>query len=316
MSIYFAPLEGITDVVFRRAHRECFAGVDKYFIPFITPNQHLELPPRDRRAVDPAANAGVPAVPQILAKDARLFLWSAEYLAGLGYSEVNLNLGCPSGTVAAKGKGSGMLVDPNALRCFLDEIFAKAPVAISVKTRIGYTDPEEWPMLLSILSEYPLSELIIHPRVRDEFYKGMPHMDAFEYAVQHTQLPLVYNGDLFDSTDCLDAAQRFPGAGMMLGRGIIANPALAEEFLGTDRLTHARLYEFHERLYAGYAQTMPKNVLLVRMCAIMEYIGCCFEDASKAMKAVRKAKDNDAYHTAVDKLFENHALLPQPGYRK
>jgi len=102
----------------------------------------------------------------------------------------------------------------------------------------------------------------------------------------------------------------------MIGRGLIANPALAEEYFGTDVLTRGRLYAFHERLYAGYAETMPKNVLLVRMCAIMEYIGCCFEDASKALKAVRKAKDNAAYRAAVDSLFDNCALSSQHGYRK
>jgi len=255
-------------------------------------------------------------VPQVLAKDAKLFLWASGYLAELGYDEINLNLGCPSGTVTAKGKGAGMLADPDALRRFLDEIFMDPPAAISVKTRIGYTDPAEWQELLPILTEYPLRELIVHPRVRSEFYKGRPHMEAFEYARQYTKLPLVYNGDIFDAAGCHSAAQRFPGADLMIGRGLIANPALAEEYFGTDVLTRGRLYAFHERLYAGYAETMPKNVLLVRMCAIMEYIGCCFEDASKALKAVRKAKDNAAYRAAVDSLFDNCALSSQHGYRK
>lgn len=155
MTLYFAPLEGVTDAVFRRIHHECFPGVSKYFIPFISPTQNLAFTSRDWAAIAPENNIGVPAVPQLLAKDASLFLWAAQALCDMGYPEVNLNLGCPSGTVTAKGKGSGLLADVPALERLLDGIFEKRPIPVSIKTRIGYAHVEEWDRLLDVFARYP-----------------------------------------------------------------------------------------------------------------------------------------------------------------
>ena len=197
MTLYFAPLEGVTDAVFRRIHHECFPGVSKYFIPFISPTQNLAFTSRDWAAIAPENNIGVPAVPQLLAKDAALFLWAAQALCDMGYPELNLNLGCPSGTVAAKGKGSGLLADVPALERLLDGIFEKPPIPVSIKTRIGYAHVEEWDRLLDVFARYPIHELIIHPRTRAEFYRGTPHADAFAKAYGTLGMPLCYNGDLF-----------------------------------------------------------------------------------------------------------------------
>ncbi|MFR8438472.1 MAG: tRNA-dihydrouridine synthase [Lachnospiraceae bacterium] len=204
MTLYFAPLEGVTDAVFRRIHHECFPGVSKYFIPFISPTQNLAFTSRDWAAIAPENNIGVPAVPQLLAKDAALFLWAAQALCDMGYPEVNLNLGCPSGTVTAKGKGSGLLADVPALERLLDGIFEKPPIPVSIKTRIGYARVEEWDRLLDVFARYPIHELIIHPRTRAEFYRGTPHADAFAKAYGTLGMPLCYNGDLFSEADCLE----------------------------------------------------------------------------------------------------------------
>ena len=228
MTLYFAPLEGVTDAVFRRIHHECFPGVSKYFIPFISPTQNLAFTSRDWAAIAPENNIGVPAVPQLLAKDAALFLWAAQALCDMGYPEVNLNLGCPSGTVTAKGKGSGLLADVPALERLLDGIFEKPPIPVSIKTRIGYARVEEWDRLLDVFARYPIHELIIHPRTRAEFYRGTPHADAFAKAYGTLGMPLCYNGDLFSEADCLELTRHFPNThALMLGRGLIANPAFS-----------------------------------------------------------------------------------------
>ena len=138
----FAPLDGITKVVFRQVYHRMFGGADRYFIPFFSPTDQHILTKRDQRELDPAANAGLPVVPQVMTRRAPDFLWAAEIVADMGYTEVNLNLGCPSGTVTAKGKGAGMLTDPEALDRFLDDVFSKCPIAISVKTRLGMHSPE------------------------------------------------------------------------------------------------------------------------------------------------------------------------------
>ena len=200
MTVYLAPLEGVTDAVFRRVHRDCFSGVAKYFIPFVSPTQNLAFTARDLSILAPENGFGVP---QLLCKDAAFFLWAAQALGDMGYGEVNLNLGCPSGTVTAKGKGSGLLADVPALERLLDGVFARSPLPVSIKTRIGYTRPDEFDRLLDVFARYPIHELIIHPRTRVEFYKGIPHREAFAkaHAALDQTLDAMLASDLYDPLD-------------------------------------------------------------------------------------------------------------------
>ena len=150
MEYYFAPMEGLTDSVYRRLHHKFFSGVDKYYMPFFSPTVHRSLTEREARELPLADSESFTAVPQLLTKSAEDFLWAARQCADRGYGEVNLNLGCPSGTVFSKGKGSGMLRDPDGLERFLDAIFASSPLPISLKTRLGVEDSEEFERLLEI----------------------------------------------------------------------------------------------------------------------------------------------------------------------
>lgn len=316
MPIYFAPLEGVTDVTYRRTHAACFSGVDKYFIPFVSPTHHLVFTPKEKRAVSPEENSGMHAVPQILSKHADQFLWAANELFQLGYREVNLNLGCPSGTVTAKGKGSGMLRDLESLKAFLDDIFAHSPIAISIKTRIGFSNEEEWSAIWSLLSEYPASEFIIHPRTRSQFYKGKPYREAFAQALETAHSPVVYNGDLFTAEDCHQLLASYPQtAALMLGRGLLANPALVQELKGGERLTRQKLRDFHDQLYNAYLRNNPPNVALIRMRVAMNHLACCFEEPQKALKAIRKAQNEAAYLQAIQKLFDEYDMCETPRYR-
>lgn len=313
--VYFAPLEGVTDAIFRRTHGALFPGVAKYFIPFVSPTQNLRFTARDLAAVGPEQNAGLFAVPQILTKNAEHFLWCAGAMSDMGYGEVNLNLGCPSGTVTAKGKGSGMLLDLFALERFLDRVFAHTPIPVSIKTRIGYAGPEEWADLLALFSRYPVCELIVHPRTRAEFYKGTPHREVFAASLGQTALALVYNGDLFTAADCRALACACPGTrALMLGRGLIANPALARELSGGGALTLCELRAFHDRLLEAYLSAYPVSIALGRMREIMKHVACCFEDAQKPRKALRKATRLAAYEEAARTLFEGCAMKASPGF--
>ena len=163
MELYFAPLEGITGAEFRRVHHKYFGGVDKYYAPFISPTCDHLFTPKEKRNLFPENNVGIPVVPQLLTKNADDFLWAANSLFEMGYEEVNLNVGCPSGTVVTKGKGSGLMKDPDYLNEFLYQIYSKAQGKVSVKTRLGLTDPEEFHRILNIYSRYPIPLLIIHP---------------------------------------------------------------------------------------------------------------------------------------------------------
>ena len=313
LPVYFAPLEGVTDTVYRQVHHAHFTGPVKYFIPFISPTQNLVLTPRERRNVDPQANAGFYAVPQVLTKNAGHFIWAANLLQELGYEEINLNAGCPSGTVTAKGKGAGLLQHPQALAWFLDEVFARTPVRVSVKTRIGFSSPEEFDALMEVYSRYPIHELIIHPRTREEYYKGAVHRDVYAAAEARLRMPLVYNGDLFTPDQCRAFEQaHLQTRALMLGRGMLANPALAQTYAGGAPLCKETLRAFHDDLLRAYQDAYPASVVLGRMREVAKNIACCFEGAEKPLKAARKAGSLSAYQDAVTRLFEDYALSANP----
>ena len=313
--VYFAPMEGVTDATFRRVHHAHFSGVSKYFIPFISPTQNLRLTARELAAVAPEHNEGVPAVPQVLAKDAQLALWAVRTLADMGYTEVNLNLGCPSGTVTAKGKGAGMLADVPHLERFLGELYAHAPLPVSVKTRIGVTSPAEFERLLPLFSAYPISELIIHPRTRAQQYRGQPHREVFAAALDSCPLPLCYNGDLFTPGDCEAFAARLPKTrALMLGRGLVANPALAQTLAGGAPLTVPALRGFLEELEEAYRALYPAHIVLGRMREVLKHAACCFEGAHKPLKAIRKAATLCAFDEAAQRLLDSCPLRENPGF--
>lgn len=207
MKIYFAPLEGVTTYIFRNAFAEIYGHVDKYFAPFISPSENCPLTPRERKDIAPENNRGIHLVPQILTCRSENFIDAAKALSSMGYGEINLNLGCPSGTVCAKGKGAGFLQDKDALQSFLDDIYSYAEscgMKISVKTRLGYREPEEFYSLIEIFNLFPISELIVHPRIRTDFYKGDIRKEYFAYAQDHCKCPLVYNGNIFSVQDYAD----------------------------------------------------------------------------------------------------------------
>ena len=249
----FAPLDGITKVVFRQVYHRMFGGADRYFIPFFSPTDQHILTKRDQRELDPAANAGLPVVPQVMTRRAPDFLWAAEIVADMGYTEVNLNLGCPSGTVTAKGKGAGFLAKPEELERFFDEVFAAVKLPVSVKTRLGVKEPEEFERLLDIYNRYPIACLTIHPRVQKQFYKGPVHRDWFAWAAERSRNPLCYNGDLVTVEDCTVFAVDFPAIdAVMIGRGAIADPALLRKLRGGVPATRQELQTFTRTLYQSY----------------------------------------------------------------
>jgi len=313
--IYFAPLEGVTDAAFRRVHCAHFTGVDKYFIPFVSPTQDLVFTPREKRNILPEYNRGYTAVPQILTRKAEHFLWAANHFADMGYKEVNLNAGCPSGTVTAKGKGSGMLTDILSLETFLEEVCAKSPLPVSVKTRIGFTSPSEFERIMEVYNRYPLHELIIHPRTRSQQYEGRANKYVYRDALVSSPLKIVYNGDLFTPDDCEQhIADNEKTTALMLGRGLISNPALAQTLSGGAPITKESFIAFHDALMQAHADFHPRNVVFGRMKEFMKYAVCSFDRFEKPRKMLRKAANMDAYLDAVHKLFDEHDIAENPGY--
>ncbi len=301
MQYFFAPLEGLTDSIYRRLHHKFFGGVDRYYTPFLSPTVHRALTAREMRELPKADSIGFSVVPQVLTKNAEDFLWLAGVCRDLGYTEINLNLGCPSGTVTAKGKGSGMLRDLDALDCFLDGIFSHSPLPISIKTRIGYEKPEEFTDILDIYNRYPITELTVHPRVRTVFYNGNVDMECFAYAMQASKAPLCYNGSLCTEEDITNISAQFPHLqAVMLGRGLIADPGLFTPG-GT---TADTLAEFHDALLEEYIRTFggERNAMF-RMKENWRYWLCKFEDSGKLGKHLRKTTDVREYRQIAHQIF-------------
>ena len=307
MRTYFAPLEGLTDSTYRRLHHQFFGGPDRYYTPFFSPTVHRALTAREERELPRADSVDFTVVPQVLTKSAEDFLWFAGVCRDLGYTEVNLNLGCPSGTVTAKGKGAGMLRDLDALDCLLYDIFSASPRPVSVKTRIGFEQPDEWEQLLAIYNRYPIAELTIHPRVRKAFYNGPVDMDAFRYAMQESKAPVCYNGSLCTRQDIENIAKEFPGLqAVMLGRGLIADPGLLTES-GTDAQA---LEAFHDALFAEYMRTFgSERNTMFRMKENWRYWLCKFGDSQKLGKQLRKATKVEDYKAITRQIFQNLPLL-------
>ena len=309
MRVDFAPMEGVTGAVYRRLHHACFSGVDRYYIPFLAPSADFHFTGKVLTRLDAAHLAEVPAVPQLLTRNAADFNRAAQKLAELGFCEVNLNLGCPSGTVVSKGKGAGFLADPEALDAFLEEIFRAPPLPISVKTRLGVERAEEFPRLLEIYNRYPLRELIVHPRTRSEFYRGGVHMDLFDYAARHSRNRLCYNGDLVTAEDCRRMEAAYPElSGLMIGRGLAADPALGEKLLGGS-MERDRLRRFHDGLCQSMAEAYGSwSAVLPRMKEQWFYLLHSFDDTEKAAKKLRKATKWPVFYDVTREIFETLPL--------
>lgn len=313
MQCYFAPMEGITGYIYRRAFHEYFGdAIDKYFTPFLSPGRNTTLTPREKNDILPEHNKGLRLVPQILTNCAEDFIKTAEALAQFGYEEVNLNLGCPSGTVTAKQKGAGFLALPEALDCFLEEIYSKVKIQISIKTRIGTDCPEEFPRLLEIYNQYPVSELIIHPRIQKDYYKNTPNLKVFETALRDSKNPVCYNGDIFTAADYKKITDLFPQVKtVMLGRGLIANPGLAKEIKGGAAAENTQLKAFHDQVYADYRTVLSGDrSVLFKMKELWFYMAPKFSDSRQYLKKIKKAENCKAYEQVVERLFAEQQFLP------
>ncbi len=337
MKIYMAPLEGVTGYVFRNAFEEYYGKgrIDKYFIPFISPNKSKGYTTREQADIAPEHNAGISVVPQIMANDEGLFLEAAAMLKELGYNEINLNLGCPSGTVVSKYRGAGFLAKPRELDIFLDKALSSPQMKdmrMSVKTRTGMESHEEFKLLMAIYGDYPLSEIIIHPRVRTDYYKNSPDMDIFRWAVAESSVPISYNGDIFKIKDYEKLVEEFPDIdSVMIGRGFVGNQRLINQIadLSIDNTdngqNHDKAYftyddtldkhdmetleKFTGRLLRDYISIMDSEVnAMHKMKEVWIYINQFNPGHEKAFKKIKKSRNLTDYQNGVREFFDGRKI--------
>lgn len=315
MKFYLAPMEGITGHIYRNSYEKYFHNIDKYFTPFIVPNQSVSLKTKELKDLLPQNNKGLNIVPQILTNNAEGFILTANKLKQLGYEEINLNLGCPAGTVVSKKRGSGFLAYPEELDKFLDEIYKIDNMKISIKTRLGKERADEFYKLIEIYNKYPLEELIIHPRTREDFYGNTPNLEVFKDALKLSKHSICYNGDIFTLNSYNKIINEFPKVNkVMLGRGILANPGLIGEIKNNEFANKEIIKMFHDEIFENYTILLneDKNAMY-RMKELWGYMSHIFTNNKKYYKKIKKAQKAIDYKNAVNSLFIEQDIIKGAG---
>lgn len=315
MKFYLAPMEGITGHIYRNSYEKYFHNIDKYFTPFIVPNQSVSLKTKELKDLLPQNNKGLNIVPQILTNDAEGFILTANKLKQLGYEEINLNLGCPAGTVVSKKRGSGFLAYPEELDKFLDEIYKIDNMKISIKTRLGKERADEFYKLIEIYNKYPLEELIIHPRTREDFYGNTPNLEVFKDALKLSKHSICYNGDIFTLNSYNKIINEFPEVNkVMLGRGILGNPGLIGEIKNNEFANKEIIKMFHDEIFEKYTILLneDKNAMY-RMKELWGYMSHIFTNNKKYYKKIKKAQKAIDYKNAVNSLFIEQDIIKGAG---
>ncbi len=306
MELFFAPLEGITTYTYRNTHKELFGECDRYFAPFITPSLNEKVSIKSLRDIVPEKNKNIPLEVQVMANQAEAFLNFEEKIRELGYTSVNLNFGCPSSTVVKKNRGAGIFRNIEWLDRFLDNVFEKSALDISVKTRTGFTNSEEFEAIMDIYNKYPITELIIHPRCREEYYKGEPNLEVFARSIRLAKMSICYNGNIFNTQDYEKIRDDFPTVErVMLGRGAIANPALFREIKGGKKLCTNELVDFTKVLMPRYLEVLGSEVYtLHKLKEIWIYMMWNYPEERKLLKAVKKSNRLMDLTSAIECLPE------------
>lgn len=307
--ICLAPLRGLTGVIFRNTYAEYFEGVDWAVTPFLTTSSGTRLKSSQLNEVLPENNRQMPIVPQILSKSAEKFILLAKSLFDLGHETVNWNLGCPFARVAKKQRGSGLLPHPEMIDAFLYQVSSAIPNRLSIKTRLGRAQPDEFSALIPVFNRYPIKEIIIHPRTGVQMYDGRPDVDTFEKCMPLIHSPVIYNGDIATRKDFEVVQNRFPNLNVwMIGRGVLANPFLPALIRGIAPDGAGRLDQFrrfHDALFERYARVRHGPAHLVdSMKGYWGYFADSFANGQHMLKQIRRLRTPGHYQALVNHFFD------------
>ena len=328
VKLSLGPFQGITDAPFRNVFKKHFGGIDKFYTPFFTGIQKDHAKNLQGEEIDPACNDVETLTPQILSTDAEEILRFAAQCKELGYKQINLNMGCPFPRVANKKRGSGLLPYPEKIQSLFDGVFEKIDIGFSMKCRLGYFNPDEIVPVIDIFNQYPLSELIIHPRIGKQLYKGEADVQRFAELIPMIKAPLVYNGDIVSVDSFSRIKQQVqPVNEFMLGRGLLANPFLAEEIhrhcernevergnpsestsgllrcARNDERLHTYVIDLYEERLR-HAGGSPK--VLGRMKELWSYLMYSFDEPQDIWRRIKKINTLKDYEEAVETVFREH----------
>ena len=336
LKIFFAPLQGYTTGIYRKAHAEIFGGVDAYYAPFLR-MENGRPREKDLRDLESAkiANenrAKFKVIPQIIANSVSEFKTLSEFLLQKGFTEIDFNMGCPFPMQVNRHRGVGLLSDVQAVQEIMDEIKrisgsttnvnGTVPVKFSVKMRLGQETPDEAFALLSILNDTRLAHITLHPRLGKQQYKGAIDFSSFEKFYNECKHPLVYNGDITTVSQIFELEHKYPKLmGVMLGRGLLARPSLATEYkdlcrkneVGSAQYSNSdinsatpqdflgKILEMHQVIFDNASQTFQgDSQILSHVQSFWEYLEPSIP--KKSFKKIKKAGKISEYNNAVKEL--------------
>ncbi len=304
-----APIRGVTDDVYRHAFTDCFGGFDRAIAPFIKLRRDKALTPRECRRIAPSRNVALPTVPQLHANHGPALAEALKQLHDQGHDEVNWNLGCPYPMVAKRRRGAGLLPYPDTIREILDDALADCPLRFSVKLRLGYHNPDEFPAVLDLLNQYTISEVILHPRVATQLYSGDVDLDRTAKAIELCRHPFVYNGDITSPVDLSSLQLRFPTVhAWMIGRGALWNPHLPRLIKGAAPMSEnefrCALRKLHDQLFDGYRNDFGVDQARIRMREHWTYLAELFENPKRIHRLIRHSRNQQEYADAVSRILD------------
>lgn len=306
-AIYAAPLQGFTEAAWRNAHEQSFGGVDAYYTPFVRLEKG-EIRNKDRKDVAKDRNTVGRLVPQLIASEPEELEQLVSFLRAQGYAEADINMGCPFPLIVNRGKGSGILPYPDKVEALLETMKRMPDFHFSVKMRLGWQDKDEWKRILPLLNRSCVRQVTLHPRIGKQQYKGEPDRESFLAFYEACELPLVYNGDLRTVADIQELTAAYPRlAGIMLGRGLLADPSLAASFRSGEVLCKEELYrkvaDMHRQMYGQYSRSMEggEAQLLAKLKTVWEYLLPDLD--KKARKAILKSNRLEGYLRTVEDVL-------------
>lgn len=309
LTLLSSPLQGFTDFRFRNALNKYFGGIDTYYAPYIRLNGKFVIKPAYEKDIALKNNTELEVIPQIMTNDADEFLFVTKYIQSLGYKELNWNLGCPYPMVINRGMGSGLINDPERIDRILDRVHTETDVVVSMKMRMGYEHNAEILDVFPVLDKYPIKNVAIHARIGKQLYKGGVDLDAFQRCLDASNQKIYYNGDITSVESFRAMKERFPTIDhWMIGRGLIADPFLPQmikdDTTGYPKDRMEVFGKFHDTLFHEFEESLsgPKHIIL-KMFHFWEYFATVFEDSNKGLKKIKKAKNIESYHDAVDSII-------------
>ncbi len=306
---YLAPIRGITDYIFRNSFEKHFGKFDFQIAPFIPTVKAEFINPCILRDIDPCQNDTKRLIPQIIGNKPLEIRLLAGKMCDLGYSKINLNLGCPHIPVTKKKRGSGLLPHPDLIKSILDQLPFQS-CSFSVKIRLGLECDTESEKIIPLLNDYPLSDVIIHPRTATQMYKGSVNLDAFQRCLSQCKHQVIYNGDIFTSDDFICKKNRFPQINhWMLGRGVLFNPFLLGALRGENSEHNvSTLKSFHDEIYEKSSQLLSgPSHLLGKMKGLWTYMAFSLADSKHVLKKIQKTSSLKNYNELINRLFENQS---------